>query len=361
MENGIWKDNIVSASEVSENYKLEKLIRKASYNKELLCTDPDCQSPILRYCHGEVKGAYFAHLNGNSCDYALFDKKDSSIVRNVRKNLYKNFMKRGYNVSLEVKILPHHYTHLLFSTNSNSKIAVEIGTRQVTASKIDNLVDEYKRYDVAVKWIVVDNTYAIFQENQTYFLKRYLLNESLNKDVIIINENCSRVSQHRIDPNKYMYNNEEYISQNYPEIYVNYGTPEELIFDENDELTLKKFNENYSEWLIKKQKAFDDKINLIKSKKIEKQQRLESKRRKYIFSSRFDYEKVLPSSREKYEQCKIEIEDKISQQEKPCIDPSGHRWVTCRECGIVGREDEFAFYGGEGQVNYGLCNACKDK
>ena len=60
MENAIWLGRRYTAAEIAESYELEKSIRKASGRKELRCPDPDCSSPVLRYCHGEIKCAFFA-------------------------------------------------------------------------------------------------------------------------------------------------------------------------------------------------------------------------------------------------------------------------------------------------------------
>ena len=52
MENALWNGERLLACEVAENYYTEKKIRKASFSGELRCPDPECKSPILKYCHG---------------------------------------------------------------------------------------------------------------------------------------------------------------------------------------------------------------------------------------------------------------------------------------------------------------------
>lgn len=158
MENALWNGQLLIATDIAKDYLLEKEIRKASGRKELHCPDPECQHPILRYCHGEIKDAFFAHLNNEQCDYAVFDKENTQIMRTVRRNIYENFKNKGYNVCPEVKILAHHYTHLLFDMADGSKIAVEIGTQRLSANRIDSLTDEYRKVGIPVKWIVLGNT-----------------------------------------------------------------------------------------------------------------------------------------------------------------------------------------------------------
>ena len=115
MEYAIWNGKLYTATEIAESYELEKTIRKASRRKELRCVDTDCSSPILRYCHGEIKCAFFAHLDNCTCDYAEFDKGNTPLMRQVKRTICDNFASRGFDVQLEVKLLPRHYTHLLFT------------------------------------------------------------------------------------------------------------------------------------------------------------------------------------------------------------------------------------------------------
>ena len=98
MENSIWNGQLLIASDIAKEYTLEKKVRKASGDKGLRCPDSDCQEPILRYCHGEVKDAYFAHLSNARCDYAKFDKINIQIVRKIKKILYEHFKENGYKV-----------------------------------------------------------------------------------------------------------------------------------------------------------------------------------------------------------------------------------------------------------------------
>jgi len=58
MENAIWNGRTLVACEVAEDYEEEKEVRKASYSGELRCPDEGCLSPILKYCHGEIREPY---------------------------------------------------------------------------------------------------------------------------------------------------------------------------------------------------------------------------------------------------------------------------------------------------------------
>ena len=168
MENTIWNGRVYTATEISNSYELEKCIRKASGRKELRCPNPECPSPILRYCHGEIKCAFFAHLDNCTCDYAEFDKENTQLMRQVKRTLYDNFASRGFNVQIEAKLLPKHYTHLLFVMPDGKRVAIEMGTQRTAANRIDYLAEQYKNIGVEVKWIVISNNKTPVKENETF-------------------------------------------------------------------------------------------------------------------------------------------------------------------------------------------------
>lgn len=114
MENALWRDKNLIASDVANEFELERVIKKASGRRELLCPDKECKSPIVRYCHWEIKGAYFAPLANDKCDYADFDKNDTAVFRLLRLKLCKHFSELGYNVKSEQKLLEYHYSQLYF-------------------------------------------------------------------------------------------------------------------------------------------------------------------------------------------------------------------------------------------------------
>ena len=46
------------------------------------------------------------------------------------------------------------------------------------------------------------------------------------------------------------------------------------------------------------------------------------------------------------------------QQETQVRDTVGNRWIKCRFCGEIGRDDMFISYGGAGTLNMGTCREC---
>lgn len=267
MENAMWKGRVYTATEVSQSYELEKEIRKASGRGELKCTDPDCPNPILKYCHGEIKNPYFAHLNNCNCDYAEFDKGNTQFMRSVKRSLYEIFVAKGYDVQFEVKVLPHHYTHLLFTMEDGKKIAIELGTQRTTANKIETLSSQYDDMGIEYRWIVISDSNTPTDEDKTFFIKRYQLNESRLKDILIINLEGTEVTQYIVDSNQYLFRWKPLHSENYPDYYLETGSLTDLAF-EDDALTLSGFHERYNEWLKKKKKAFDKKVAQLEEQSI---------------------------------------------------------------------------------------------
>lgn len=377
MENALWNGQLYTAAEVAESYELEKSIRKASGRKELKCPDVDCPSPILRYCHGEIKSAFFAHLDNCACDYAEFDKENTHLIRKVKRIIYDSFIAQGYDVQLEVKLLPRHYTHLLFNLPSGKRIAVELGTQRTTANRIDYLSAQYATIGIDVKWIVISNFQTPVKENETFFIKRYILNESKRKDILVLNWDGSEITQYVVDPNKYLYRGNPLHSDNYPDIYSETANLSELILD-NEELTIRGFHSRYDEWLVRKRAAFEKRMaqlaaeTALREKRMwERQEEYERHRREMASkevtvpsftdnSPNITY-KPSTSTSMSYEARRESILSRMDQQVSQVRDSTGARWIRCELCGSVETDDKFWSYGGANHVNLGTCYKCGKK
>ena len=371
METALWNSKIIIASEIAKNYEKEKAVRIASGKKELFCPDNECENKILKYCHGEKKAPYFAHISNCNCDYAYFDSQNDDIMKNMRRTLYEHFISLGYKVKPEVKILPHHYTHLLVELNGGKQIAIEISSHNISANKIDTLTKQYNNLNISVKWIAIDNTNYPIKENQTYFIKRYALNESKNKDLIIVNWDGKTAAQYKVDTTKYLYNGQLLTSINYPETYYEIRTINNLII-ENEELTFSGFYQRFEMWHRKKNYAFNRKVDELNEKKrkekairfeqanvIEKQLKQESKNFVKHRPQQYTRENCKPVQNVKpYDKRREEILEIINQQQTQARDSSGIRWVKCEICGLIDTSDKFVSYGGENRINLGICNLC---
>ena len=355
------------------------------------CPDKGCKCPVVRYCHGEVKGAYFAHLNNEQCDYADFDKNDTSAFRLLRLKLYKHFSELGYNVKCEVKALEHHYSQLYFEFSSNSKIALEFGSKQTTANLLDNLAEKYERLGIGVRWIVVSDTNYDSKENELFYIKRYLLNQSKNNEYIIISTDGTAVSQSRWDSDKYEYNGRSIELNGFSDIYSEEADLSLLTIGDG-ELTIRGFNERFSQWLQRKKQVFEATINRLKEQDQKlaelRRQALENELRRQkeliqrlaerqaqtneaitptpfippIYTHRdYTHERSSRSMSKDYEARKAEIVDMVDQQEKQVRDSTDTRWVKCELCGKIGEDAEFSSYGGPNHINLGVCNDCVRK
>lgn len=375
MENALWKDKPLLASVIADDYALEKEIRKASGRKELRCPDPDCQFPIVRYCHGEIKDAFFAHLNNELCDYAKFDSENTQVMRSIRKKIYENFKARGFQVQTEIKLLRHHYSHLIFDFSDGLRIAVEIGTQRLSANRIDSLTEQYKEIGVPVKWIVLGDTDMPVRENQTYFVKRYALNESANRDLMVVDWNCQTAAQYKMDTETYEYHGNSISVSGFDDVYTEFGTLDDLTF-ESGEITFTGFHERYEKWLEDKRSAFNLMIHKAEQEKqkqmqekVEQERRLEELKKKQVelppYIRPIDYTSTSPkhdASSLSYEERRQEILGQIDRQDMPVRDSTGARWVKCRQCGAVETDNKFGSYGGGGKdMNSGICYNCSGR
>lgn len=336
MDKALLNERVVTAYEISLNYQEEKAIRISSRNKYLKCVDPHCKNPILRYCHGDKKQAYFAHLTNTDCDYDRFEKNDNEIFKELRISLSRQFLDLGYKVETEVKILDHHYSPLLCS-NGNGSFVIEMGDSKTTLGYVEKLLKEYSLKDIDVKWIVLGEEMLLFKENGVSFLKRYLLNESKNNDFILVDKD--KIIQYRLDKKKYQLN----IGQ---EIYKEKADLKDLCVLDG-ELSIKGYNSRFIEW--QNQKETEIAQTLLKGK--ERQELAEK------------------HERERKARAEIQRSNQIIIENNPVADVSTNfthsndtqpnceytkRTYTCSQCGKKGGDSEFYFT----QGNQGTCWEC---
>ena len=377
MERAIWQNNEYYASEIMEDFDLETTIRNVS-SRELFCPDPCCKKPLLKYCHGDIKDAYFAHLENDDCDYGNFDGRTSLNVKKVRRVLFEYFKALGYDVSLEQKLLPHHYTHILLRIGSR-QVAVEIGTQSSIAKDIIDLGRQYKEKNIAVKWIVLSKNDEHKKETQLSYLKRYCLNTSSNNDVLIVDEEGIHFTQIRLDKNDYSYYHYYINLGDYGDLYLERGMLNNLIV-ENCELSLFGFNERYNSWVANKKALFDRKVSAIKARE-ERYKTTYYKptpKSEPVQKSLFDLPMYEDKPIKVVEETPIpipvdennedfvwytreDLELGLSQQDKQVYDTHGDRWVRCSKCGKADRTDAFFEYGGQDTKNIGICSECQRK
>ncbi len=254
MEKAIYQGKIITASEVIEDINLELEIKTASKNKRLYCPDENCPDPQLKFCHGEIRSEYFAHVNNCECDYAKYDRGNTEQIRRIQRNLYSHFKKMGLNIQTDKKIISNHYTHLYYNKNEN-QIAIEIITQQKSASEIDRLQTIYDANNIIVCWIFIGQLNNNQTENSMMFGKRYPVNFAKNNSCIVIDSETNKIEQYRLDTYQY----DETYTHGFTELYKEEASLDDLIID-NNSITLKDFDAHYHNWLEKKQSTYNKRI-----------------------------------------------------------------------------------------------------
>ena len=276
MEKAVWNGKLFLASDVAEDFQLENKIRKASGHKELKCPDPNCGNPIVRYCHGDEKDAYFAHLNNECCDYARYDKDTLPIIKTIKTKLFHSLQYKGFHIDIDVKILAHHYTPLIIETENAGKIAIEFGTKQTSANTTSFLSEQYANVGILLRWIVVDDHLTPWNESAVCHIKRFVLNTSKNRDLIIISKDGECVKQSIEDQNRYEYGGREIRSSNYPAFFCKEATIDDITL-EDTELTTINFYKFFEMWLLTKRRKFEERVLELQ----EEDRLAEERRQKY--------------------------------------------------------------------------------
>ena len=121
--------------------------------------------------------------------------------------------------------------------------------------EVEKLQEQYEEAGIDVVWMVADLPGKTITEEHTYFLKRFCLNESVKKDLIVIGYDGKHVTHYREDPNSYLVDGQEMISENYPALFAYEAYLSDLYFEEGI-LTTRGFEEAYEAYLQEKQLAF---------------------------------------------------------------------------------------------------------
>lgn len=352
MERALFNGKEIFATEISDDiFENEEVFRRASQEKQLFCPDPECENKILRYCHGEKKKAYFAHLNKSNCDYADFDKNNDEERIAICRKLYESFKSMGFNIKQEIKIIPRHYTYLYIEEKN---LAVEIIRQNANVENIKRLIKRYEENKIKVCWIVADKDNGISKINDLYRVKKFLLEETEKNSFVLVEPINFSVYQYK-----------KWSS----ELYSEKSNIEDLIIEDNA-VTIKGFQERFVEWNIEKRSSKID-----TQKKYTNYFNQGTKSTKYSPDNRYgDYKTKHSRPESSYtsaikddskfenldESKRKQIIEKINIKEEPAR-INGIRWVKCEKCGRIAQDYEFASYGGIDRVNinFGICNKCR--
>lgn len=251
----LWNGEIINAEEISENWETEKQVKQNNGKDNLRCVDPSCQYPSLLYCHGKIRRAYFSHAKKGDCDYGDFDKSDNSELKEARTVLFEHFKSLGYDVERERKLPGSRmYSHLLLNIDGKN-IVVQIAQSTTSAKYINSLEQECQKCGYELRWVVLGSYDESQREKENYYAMRYQYNESNNKDLLILDIEYGRISQHKIDESDYHYKSNNLGGDK----YFRMDRPIGSLRVEDGELTLDGFNESYNTWLAQKKENFEKK------------------------------------------------------------------------------------------------------
>ena len=253
MEKALYNGEEILSFEISKNYELEKSIRKASGRKELLCPDENCQNRVLKYCHGDKKQPYFAHVINTNCGYEKYDRETTEYTKEIKRILFWHFKNLGYDVQMDVKLLDRHYSHLVITQNGN-KYPIEIISKFSSANRLDFIKQKYDENEFGVNWIVTDisvDSDDSLIESELNFAKRFSLNETKDNVLLTIDLSGNIITQYQMDSKQYCFDGREIPSDNYPKIFKKRSSINDLVF-ENGKLLIKGFYELSSLYFAKK-------------------------------------------------------------------------------------------------------------
>lgn len=275
MENAIWNGVHLIAQEVArKSYDYEKIVRMASARGELVCPDIECRHRRLCYRNGEKVSAYFAHyeLENESCDYAAFDKENTGIMKQAALRLYEHFKEKGYQVRPEVKLLSHHYTHLVLEEH-----AIELGSKHMRAPQLEQLKQEYHKMHRQVQWIFIGGIVDSFQEHQTYFLKRSMLHEAGNHSLLVMEPAQGLIAQYKLDETDYMFEGRLLVENH--TMFTLQGKIEDLIYEKQG-VTLAGFEEAYQRFVTEGRHCYEEKVRHILEERRKRQNSLIEKKKR---------------------------------------------------------------------------------
>lgn len=244
MFNCKWKGKIINAYEISKSELTEKEIRIAAQNGELECICPDCESNKLIYKYGDQRSPHFAHKKDSNCAYNQFEADDKPLIRNIRNAFFKHFISKGYDVEQEVyfkkqKIFLHLLLHI-----KGEKIALQIAEESISPKKIAELSQACSGMGYKLQWLVIGDVNAIQDKYHNHHIQRFLLNESKNKELIIIDSEAKNVTQARIINSSNINLNINLDIDVNQEFHI--SAPLSQLTIENGELTIEHFQEKYT-------------------------------------------------------------------------------------------------------------------
>lgn len=315
MEKAIWNDKEIIAFSVAADYETEKAVRRASSHGELLCPDENCEHRVLKYCHGDKKQAYFAHLQNSECEYEKYDNETEAYVKNIKLILFNHFSELGYDVKIDQKLIDHHYSHIVIYQNGKA-FPIQIITRFSGFDRIMDIYDQFRSRGISANWIVTDINFGdtFSAEHELNFSKRFSLNEGNGNELLTIDLSGEQIAQYRIDENNYTFYGHHCLSADYPRVFEKIGKVGDLVFD-NGRVLLKGFDNDFNDYISLKKSMFESKIIELKAEKEALELRKEQEKAAEAEREKIRQENLNKIAREK-EAKRLEEERKAEEKQK---------------------------------------------
>lgn len=384
MEYAIWNGELVSATEIAKDYNKEKAIRIDSGRKKLQCPDPECKSKLVKYCHGDVKEAYFAHVINTDCDYQKYEDETDNITKRCRDAVYNVLKSKGYEVELVKKLIRRHYAHIV-CRHGGKTYAVEFISQNTSANKIEYFKKEYAKIGVIVCWISISGeTPEVVYDDAIAFNKRHSLHEAINKDLLIITRDGGTVHQYKDDANDYQPCARAALTQR-KQLHLVSSTADLCI--DRDTISINGFFASFDEF-IRQNKSIE--ANAIRAAEEEKaRQELIAKEKQNAEAVKREKELKIAKARARgdryfenedgslivlnvnesytgqeinpfikpipYETKQKQMKEKVLSKTEIAIDIDGYRWCKCIKCQKVKIENKFYVIQVNGNINDGIC------
>lgn len=377
MQKAIWNGKIIYAYRVAEDYDEEKLIRKASERGEIMCPDENCPHRIYKYCNGDKKSPYFAHRENADCDYTKFEK-NFGIMENLTLQLAKILENNGFIVKIHEKVFKGHITYIMAWKEGETPVAIDFITHKKGVEDIEGWANSYENLNIPYSFIVADKNLDINSEKNTFFAKRYSLNETQNKYLLIISWEGNTITQIAMDRGEYIYKEQQCpFPDELRDIYYKETTDSRDITIEDYQITIAGFSERFADWRNKRLSFFEDwkddyEKQLLEEAEREKREREEEALRakhaeearkkaeeEATLKAQIAKEKAKAERERAFDIFNDHLSEKLDESDVALIDPDGAAWLKCRECGLIGNPVDFiSEYNGSKLRNPGICKKC---
>lgn len=140
----------------NDEIAIKKIAELKQFQREgrLTCCDENCNAPLV-FCHGPEKGSYFRHEKGygEQCEYNRYSAKRESFHK-LKTLLYKQLTDLGLEVSVDTKLIPHHWTDIVITFPDGKRVAVELTDRHPGGMDWIKYHNQYRKLGIPDIWMI---------------------------------------------------------------------------------------------------------------------------------------------------------------------------------------------------------------